>query len=93
LDYLNSAAALDLDGPGCGEALIALSDIQAKLAGARVRLLRRFDALDGHDADGYGSSTPWLMAKAGRRSSSTGGGSPTRTRTSRSSATAICGSG
>jgi len=65
LDFLNSAAAGDLDGPGCGEALIALSDLQAKLAGARVRLLRRFDAVNGHDADGYGTVTPWLMAKAG----------------------------
>jgi hypothetical protein len=65
LDYLSSAAASDLDGPGCGEALSALSQVQAKLAGARVRVLRRFDALDGHDGDGYGSSTPWLMARAG----------------------------
>jgi len=65
LDYLNSAAAEDLDGPGCGAALVALSQLQAKLAGARVRLLRRFDAVNGHDADGYGSATPWLMAKAG----------------------------
>jgi hypothetical protein len=65
LDFLNSAAASDLDGPGCGEALTALSDVQAKLAGARVRLLRRFDALDAHDGDGFGSSTPWLMARAG----------------------------
>jgi hypothetical protein len=65
LDFLNSAATSDLDGPGCGEALIALSELQARLAGARVRLLRRFDALSGHDADGYGTATPWLMAKAG----------------------------
>jgi hypothetical protein len=65
LGYLNSAAAGDLDGPGCGEALVALSQLQAKLAGARVRLLRRFAAVKGHDADGYGSATPWLMAKAG----------------------------
>jgi len=65
LDYLNSVAAGDLDGQGCGAALVALSQLQAKLAGARVRLLRRFDAVGGHDADGYGSATPWLMAKAG----------------------------
>jgi Domain of unknown function (DUF222)/HNH endonuclease len=64
LDFLNSAAASGLDGPGCGEALVALSDLQAKLAGARVRLLRQFDAVSGHDADGYGTVTPWLMAKA-----------------------------
>jgi hypothetical protein len=65
LDYLNSAATEDLDGPGCGTALVALSQVQAKLAGARVRLLRRFDAAGGHDGDGYGSVTPWLMTKAG----------------------------
>jgi Domain of unknown function (DUF222) len=65
LDYLASAAAEDLDGPGCGEALVAVSQLQAKLAGTRVRLLRRFNAVKGHDADGYGSATPWLMAKAG----------------------------
>jgi len=65
LDYLSSLAAGDLDGPGCGAALVELSQVQAKLAGARVRLLRRFDAVNGHDADGYGSATPWLIAKAG----------------------------
>ncbi len=65
LDYLNSAEAGDVDGPGCGSALVALSQLEAKLAGARVRLLRRFDAAGGHDCDGYGSATPWLMAKAG----------------------------
>jgi hypothetical protein len=65
LDYLGSAAASDLNGAGCGEALIALSQLQAKLAGARVRLLRRFDAVNGHDADGHGTATPWLMARAG----------------------------
>src|SRR3984957_14602727 len=65
LDYLNSASAEGLDGPGCGAALVALSQLQAKLAGARVRLLRRFDAVSGHDADGYATATPWLMAKAG----------------------------
>jgi Domain of unknown function (DUF222) len=65
LDYLSSLAAGDLDGPGCGAALVELSHLQAKLAGARVRLLRRFDAVNGHDADGHGSATPWLTAKAG----------------------------
>src|ERR1700722_7511385 len=65
LDYLNSMAISDLDGPGCGEALIVLSQLQAKVASARGRLLRRFDAVNGHDADGHGTSPPWLMAKAG----------------------------
>jgi hypothetical protein len=65
LDYLNSMATEDLNGTDCGAALVELAELQAKLAGARVRLLRRFAAVKGHDADGYGSATPWLMAKAG----------------------------
>jgi hypothetical protein len=65
LDYLNCAAAGDLDGPGCGAALVALAQVQAKLAGARVRLLRRFAAVKGYEADGYASASPWLTARAG----------------------------
>lgn len=65
LDYLSSVDTGDLDGPGCGAALVELSQLQAKLAGARVRFLRRFDAVNGHDADGFASATPWLTAKAG----------------------------
>src|SRR5690348_16549386 len=74
LDYLNAAAAGDtpagdrpagLAGAACGEVLIALGEIQAKLTAAHAGFLRRFDAADGHDADGYGSSSSWLAAKAG----------------------------
>ena len=36
--------------------------MRSKLAAAQAVLLRRFDALDGHDADGYGSSSAWLAA-------------------------------
>ena len=57
LDYLNSAAVADLDGAACGETLIALGEIQAKLTAAHAAFLRRFDAADAHDADGYGSSS------------------------------------
>src|SRR5579863_7915500 len=64
LDYLNSAVA-ELDGPACGELLIALGEVQAKLTAAHAAVLRRFDAADAHDADGYGSSSSWLAAKAG----------------------------
>jgi hypothetical protein len=64
LDYLNSAAA-DLDGLACGELLVALGAVQAKLTAAHSGLLRRFDAADAHDADGYGSASAWLTAKAG----------------------------
>jgi len=65
LDYLNSPAVADLDGTACGELLIGLGEIQAKLTAAHALLLRRFDAVDAHDADGYGSSSAWLAAKAG----------------------------
>jgi hypothetical protein len=64
LDYLNAAVA-GLDGSSCGELLIALGEIQAKLTAAHAGLLHRFDAADAHDADGYGSSSSWLAAKAG----------------------------
>jgi hypothetical protein len=64
MDYLNSAVAA-LDGAACGELLIALGEVQAKLTAAHAGLLRRFDAADAHDADGYGSSSAWLAAKAG----------------------------
>jgi hypothetical protein len=65
LDYLNSAAVADLDGCACGELLIGLGEVQAKLAAAHAGFLRRFDAADAHDADGYGSSSAWLAAKGG----------------------------
>ena len=65
LDYLNAAAAGGVDGAACGETLIALGEIQAKLTAAHAAHLRRFDAADAHDADGYGSSSAWLAAKAG----------------------------
>ena len=63
LDYLNSPAAADLGGSACGEVLVALGAIQAKLTAAHAAFLRRFDAADAHDADGYGSSAAWLAAK------------------------------
>jgi hypothetical protein len=49
----------------CGEALLALGRVQAQLAAAWAELLRRFDAADAHDGDGYGSSSAWLAARAG----------------------------
>src|SRR5579863_9434767 len=64
MDYVNAAVA-GLDGPTCGDLLIALGEVQAKLTAAHAGLLRRFDAADAHDADGYGSSSSWLAAKAG----------------------------
>jgi len=61
LDYLVPVAP-ELPAAACGEALAALGEARSKLAAAHAVLLRRFDALDGHDADGYGSSSAWLAA-------------------------------
>jgi Domain of unknown function (DUF222) len=61
--YLNSPAAGDLDGPARGEALEQLATIASLLGAAHNGLLRRFDADDGHDADGYASSAAWLAGK------------------------------
>jgi hypothetical protein len=63
LEYLNSAAADDLDAASLGEVLAALGDLQGRLAAAHATFLRRFDAADAHDADGYASSSAWLAAK------------------------------
>jgi hypothetical protein len=65
LDYLNSSAAADLPGSASGEVLIVLGELHSKLTAARAAFLRRFDAADAHDADGYGSSSAWLAAKTG----------------------------
>jgi hypothetical protein len=65
LDYLNSPAVTDLDGNACGELLIGLGELQAKLTAAHAAFLRRFDTASAHDTDGYGSSSSWLAAKAG----------------------------
>ena len=65
LDYLNSPAGADLDGNACGELLIGLGEVQAKLTAAHAAFLRRFDAVGAHDTDGYGSSSAWLSAKGG----------------------------
>jgi Domain of unknown function (DUF222) len=64
LDFLNSTE-LAPGGNACGELLIGLGEIQARLTAAHARILRCFDAADAHDADGYGSSSAWLAAKAG----------------------------
>jgi hypothetical protein len=62
-DYLNSPAARDLDGTGCGEALVQIGAISSRLAAAQNGLLRRFDADSAHDADGYASTAAWLAAR------------------------------
>ena len=40
----------------------SLGELQAKLTAAQAGFLRRFDAADSHDADGYGTSSAWLAA-------------------------------
>jgi Domain of unknown function (DUF222)/HNH endonuclease len=62
LDYLNSPAADELAAAGLGGVLVSLGELQAKFTAARMSFLRRFDAADGHDADGYGTSAAWLAA-------------------------------
>jgi hypothetical protein len=64
LDYLNSPEAGEIDPSAMGEVLTALGDLQGKLAAAHATFLRRFDAANAHDADGYGSSSAWLAAKS-----------------------------
>jgi hypothetical protein len=63
LEYLNSPAAGELEVAALGEVLTALGDLQDRLAAAHATFLRRFDAADAHDADGYASSSAWLAAK------------------------------
>jgi hypothetical protein len=63
LDYLNAPQASDMDPAAMGEVLTALGDLQGKLAAAHATFLRRFDAANAHDVDGYGSSSAWLAAK------------------------------
>jgi hypothetical protein len=61
-DYLNSSDAAELEPAALGEALVSIGEIQTKLAVAYAEYLFRFDAHDGHDADGYASSSAWLAA-------------------------------
>jgi len=61
--YLNSPAAADLQAPARGEALEQLGAITSLLGAATNAILRRFDAGDDHDGDGYATSSAWLAAK------------------------------
>ena len=62
LDYLNGPDAALLDPAALGGVLTSLGELQAKFAAAQAGFLRRFDAADAHDADGYGTSAAWLAA-------------------------------
>src|SRR3984957_479659 len=61
--YLNSPAAGDLDGAARADALEQLGAITSLLGAATNGLMRRFDAADDHDADGYATTATWLAAK------------------------------
>ena len=63
LDYLNSPAAAELPAAATDGVLVSLGELQAKVTAAHAAVLRRFDAADAHDADGYGTSSAWLAAK------------------------------
>ena len=62
LDYLNGPDAALLDPAALGGVLTSLGELQAKFTAAQAGFLRRFDAADAHDADGYGTSSAWLAA-------------------------------
>ena len=62
-EYLNSPAAADLEGAGCGEALVAVGRIASRLAAAQAGLLARFDAAGAHDGDGYATTSAWLAGR------------------------------
>jgi Domain of unknown function (DUF222) len=61
--YLNSPTAADLEGPARAEALEQLGAITSLLSAATNGILRRFDAGDDHDADGYATAAAWLAGK------------------------------
>jgi hypothetical protein len=63
LDYLNGPAGEAVDGAAAGGVLEALAVADAKHSAAWLRFLSRFDAADGHDADGYATSAAWLAGK------------------------------
>jgi hypothetical protein len=42
--------------------LTSLGELHAKFTAAHAGFLRRFDAADAHDSDGYGTSSAWLAA-------------------------------
>jgi hypothetical protein len=61
--YLNSPPAAGLEASARGEALEQLGVIASLLGAAHNGILRRFDAGDDHDADGYANSSAWLAAR------------------------------
>jgi hypothetical protein len=62
-EFLNSQAAAQADGAGCGEVLTALAEVRDKLTAANAGFLRRFDAAGAHRADAHPTSSSWLADK------------------------------
>ena len=62
LDYLAGPEGAELDPAAIGGVLTSLGELQAKFTAAHAGFLRRFDAADAHDADGYSTSSAWLSA-------------------------------
>jgi hypothetical protein len=63
LDYLNGPAGEAADTAALGDILRSLAVTDAKHSAAWMRILRRFDTNDGHDADGYATSAAWLAGQ------------------------------
>jgi PIN domain nuclease of toxin-antitoxin system len=60
MDFLNGPAGQSADPAVLGQVLKALSTAGSKQTAARMMMLARFDALDCHDADGFGSTPNWM---------------------------------
>ncbi|MGH3171520.1 MAG: DUF222 domain-containing protein [Trebonia sp.] len=63
LGFLGGAGGEAVEASALGELLTALAGIDAKHTAMRLRLIARFDANDGHDADGYQTTGSWLAGK------------------------------
>ncbi len=74
LDYLNGPDAALLDPAALGPVLRSLGELRAKFTAAHAGFLRRFDAADAHDGDGYGTPGAWLaaMTKVSRKDANAG---------------------
>lgn len=62
-DYLLGPGLAAADEAALGETLAELTVIGSKHAAAWNACLSRFDAANGHDADGYQTSAAWLAGK------------------------------
>jgi hypothetical protein len=63
LDYMNGTGGQEIEAAGLGDVLESLGVLSAKFAAAQASILARFDAVRGHDSDGYGSAAAWLAAR------------------------------